>query len=111
MDRHFDTIIIGAGISGLNAAYRLQTSAPPSCRNYRILESRTTIGGTWDLFRYPGVRSDSDVFTFGFPWSPWQSGETLATGDQIRAYLERSTREQGIDQNISYRHEVVSAEW
>ncbi|KAH8812231.1 hypothetical protein F5884DRAFT_701322 [Xylogone sp. PMI_703] len=107
---YFDTIIIGAGISGINAAYRLQTEGPADL-SYVILEGRESLGGTWDLFRYPGIRSDSDIFTFGFPWSPWKHKETLASGDQIKDYMTQSARSAGIDHHICYRHSVVAANW
>ncbi|KAH6685064.1 hypothetical protein F5X68DRAFT_242201 [Plectosphaerella plurivora] len=105
-----DIIIIGAGISGINSAYRIQTEAP-SHLNYVILEGRESLGGTWDLFRYPGIRSDSDIFTFGFPWSPWGTGESLPAGGKIKNYIERSARSAGIDKNIRYQHSVASADW
>ncbi|KAL2019090.1 hypothetical protein VTK56DRAFT_10121 [Thermocarpiscus australiensis] len=106
----FDIVIIGAGISGINAAYRIQTEAPADM-SYAILEGRDSLGGTWDLFRYPGIRSDSDIFTFGFPWSPWKHNVSLASADQIKAYMVHSAESQGIDQHILYRHRVVSANW
>ncbi|KAI1749334.1 FAD/NAD(P)-binding domain-containing protein [Xylaria castorea] len=106
----FDVVIIGAGISGINAAYRIQNQGPPGLK-YVILEGRDSLGGTWDLFRYPGIRSDSDIFTFGFPWSPWEATNTMATGDEIKKYLVRSTKSAGIDQHIYYRHKVETADW
>lgn len=106
----FDTIIIGAGISGINAAYRIQTEGPAGT-SYAILEGRDTLGGTWDLFRYPGIRSDSDIFTFGFPWSPWKHNVSLASAEKIRTYMRQSAESQGIDQHILYRHSVMSANW
>lgn len=106
----FDVLIVGAGISGINAAYRLQTEAP-SGLSYAILEGRDTLGGTWDLFRYPGIRSDSEVFTFGFAWSPWKNPGNLAAGEDIKKYIEESARSAGIDQHICYRHAVKSANW
>ncbi|KAH8651128.1 hypothetical protein BX600DRAFT_489680 [Xylariales sp. PMI_506] len=106
----YDVIIIGAGISGINAAYRLQTQAPPGT-SYAIVEGRESLGGTWDLFRYPGIRSDSDVYTFGFPWSPWDKHEPLATGPVIKEYMTRSARVYGIDKHILYRHKVTLADW
>ena len=109
-DLHFDVVIVGAGISGINAAYRLQTQGPPGL-TYAILEGRSSLGGTWDLFRYPGIRSDSDIFTFGFPWSPWTHNESLASGDQIKDYMKRSAESAGIDHHICYRHSVSSANW
>ncbi|KAH6879517.1 hypothetical protein B0T10DRAFT_582947 [Thelonectria olida] len=109
-DLYFDIIIIGAGISGINAAYRIQTEGPSDIR-YVILEGRESLGGTWDLFRYPGIRSDSDIFTFGFPWSPWTHKETLAAGDRIKDYITKSAESAGIDQHICYQHGVESANW
>ncbi|RSL89833.1 hypothetical protein CEP52_014803 [Fusarium oligoseptatum] len=106
----FDVIIIGAGISGINAAYRIQTEGP-SDLTYAILEGRDSIGGTWDLFRYPGIRSDSDIFTFGFPWSPWKHNESLAAGDKIKDYMIDSARSAGIDHHICYNHTVSTANW
>ena len=106
----FDVVIIGAGISGINAAYRIQNDAPPNL-SYVILEGRESLGGTWDLFKYPGIRSDSDIFTFGFAWSPWTEDTTMGSGEQIVRYLNRSVRSAGIDQNIRYRHSVESANW
>ncbi|KPM40501.1 FAD-containing monooxygenase EthA [Neonectria ditissima] len=107
---YFDTLIIGAGMSGINAAYRIQTEGPPNL-TYAILEGRGSIGGTWDLFRYPGIRSDSDIFTFGFPWSPWRHSESLAAGDKIKDYMVDSAQSMGIDHHICYHHTVASAEW
>lgn len=107
---YFDTIIVGAGISGINAAYRIQTDGPPGM-TYAILENRSSLGGTWDLFKYPGIRSDSDIFTFGFPWSPWTRKESLAAGDHIKEYMTKSAQDHGIDHHICYRHSVKSANW
>ncbi|KAI1741940.1 FAD/NAD(P)-binding domain-containing protein [Xylaria scruposa] len=104
------TTTFRAGISGLNAAYRIQNQGPPGLK-YVILEGRDSLGGTWDLFRYPGIRSDSDIFTFGFPWSPWKATNTMATGDEIKKYLTRSAQSAGIDQHICYRHKVETADW
>lgn len=109
-DKSFDVIIIGAGISGINAAYRLQTEGPANL-TYAILESRDSIGGTWDLFKYPGIRSDSDIFTFGFSWSPWKHKESLAPGDKIKDYMIESARSTGIDHHICYNHSVKEANW
>jgi cation diffusion facilitator CzcD-associated flavoprotein CzcO len=106
----FDVIIIGAGISGINAAYRLQTEGPSNL-TYAILEGRDSIGGTWDLFKYPGIRSDSDIFTFGFPWSPWKHDESLAPGGKIKDYMIDSARSAGIDHHICYNHSVSEANW
>ncbi|KAI0521076.1 FAD/NAD(P)-binding domain-containing protein [Xylaria bambusicola] len=106
----FDVIIVGAGISGINTAYRLQEQGPPGMK-YVILESRDSMGGTWDLFRYPGIRSDSDVYTFGLPWSPWKGTSTFGSGDEIKHYLIQSAKSVGIDQYIRYQHKVETADW
>ncbi|PHH59913.1 hypothetical protein CDD81_2372 [Ophiocordyceps australis] len=106
----FDVVIVGGGISGINAAYRIQTQAPAGTR-YAIFEGRDGIGGTWDLFRYPGIRSDSDIFTFGFEWNPWPMQGTMALGPDIRDYLRQSAQSAGIDEHIRLRHKVVSANW
>lgn len=105
----FDVIIVGAGISGINAAYRLQ-SKYPSLR-YAILEARSNLGGTWDLFRYPGIRSDSDLFTFGFEWHPWDQGCPIADGRLIVQYLHNAVEKHGIDKNIRYQHQLLGADW
>ncbi|KAJ2992244.1 hypothetical protein NUW58_g2230 [Xylaria curta] len=106
----FDVVIIGAGIAGINSAYRLQTQGPPGLK-YVILENRDSIGGTWDLFRYPGIRSDSDIFTFGLSWSPWKGGDTVVPGGEIKNYLVQSAKSAGIDQHIRYHHKVETADW
>ena len=105
----FDIIIVGAGISGINAAYRIQTELPSA--TYTILEARGGIGGTWDLFRYPGIRSDSDLYTFGFAWRPWAAQKYIADGDAIRTYIRESAALYGIDQMIKYHHKLVAANW
>ncbi|KAJ8125769.1 hypothetical protein O1611_g7867 [Lasiodiplodia mahajangana] len=105
-----DVVIIGAGISGINAAYRIQSQGPPGMK-YVILEGRDSVGGTWDLFRYPGIRSDSDIYTFGFSWSPWKHNATMAAGRQIKEYIAQSAQSAGIDQHIRYRHKVETADW
>jgi len=104
---HFDVVIIGAGLSGIGAAYRLQTRCPR--KKYVIFEARADIGGTWDLFRYPGVRSDSDMFTLGYPFRPWKSSRALADGPTILNYVRGTAREYGIDQKIRFQHRVQSA--
>jgi len=106
---HFDVIIVGAGISGVGAAYHLQRSLPG--KTFAILEARNALGGTWDLFRYPGIRSDSDMYTLGFPWRPWQKRELIADGESIRQYVEDSAREHGIDQKIQYGVHVRKLVW
>jgi cation diffusion facilitator CzcD-associated flavoprotein CzcO len=107
---HYDVIIIGAGLSGINAAYRVQTQAPKGT-TYTILETRSNIGGTWDLFKYPGIRSDSDLYTFGFPWRPWTAGPAIAQAPLILDYMQKAVQETGIDKNIKFRHKATRAEW
>ncbi len=106
---HFDVIIIGAGLSGIGAAYRLQTRCPH--KRYVILESRAEIGGTWDLFRYPGVRSDSDMHALGYPFRPWKEREAIGDGAVIRKYIRETAEEFGIDRHIRFRQRVLSASW
>ncbi|KAI9661967.1 MAG: hypothetical protein M1831_002882 [Alyxoria varia] len=105
----FDVIVVGAGISGVNAGYRLQTEVP-GC-NYTILEARDGIGGTWDFFRYPGIRSDSDLHTFGFPWRPWPNDQIIADGESIKKYILDTASVFGIDQRVQYRHKLIAADW
>ena len=105
----FDVLIIGAGISGIGAAYRIHERNPQM--TYALLERRERIGGTWDLFRYPGIRSDSDIFTLSFPYQPWTRPENIADGDHIREYLTAAAHEFGIDQHITFNTHVRSANW
>ena len=105
----YDVVIIGAGISGIGAAHHLGELSPGS--RYVILEQRDRIGGTWDLFRYPGVRSDSSIFTLSWPWEPWRGKEYVADGDQIRDYMEDTARKHGIYPHIHFRTQVTSADW
>ncbi|OCK85368.1 monooxygenase flavin-binding family protein-like protein [Lepidopterella palustris CBS 459.81] len=105
----YDLIIIGAGISGINSAYRIQEQLPST--TYAILEGRTGPGGTWDLFRYPGIRSDSDLYTFGFPWAPWTKPNPIADGASIREYLKDSAAAHGIDRHFHFQHKVISMNW
>ena len=105
----YDVILIGAGISGINAAYRIQTEVPST--TYTILEARAAIGGTWSLFNYPGFRSDSDLDTFGFPWRPWDGEKTIADGESICKYIRQSAEDYGIDDNIKFQHKLTSANW
>ncbi|KAK5657204.1 hypothetical protein OQA88_3262 [Cercophora sp. LCS_1] len=105
-----DVIIIGAGISGINTAYRLQTELPAGT-TYAILEGRDALGGTWDLFKYPGIRSDSDISTFGFPWFPWRKPTSLASAAEIKDYMRKAAEQYGIDRQIRYHHHVHSANW
>ena len=109
MTEHLDVLIVGAGISGISAAWHLQDRCPS--KSYAILERRDDLGGTWDLFRYPGIRSDSDMFTLGFRFKPWRSAKSIADGASIKAYLKEAAAENGIDRHIRYRHRVVAAEW
>jgi monooxygenase len=106
---HFDVLVIGAGISGIGAGYHLQTMCPD--RTYAILDGRDDIGGTWDLFRYPGVRSDSDMHTLGYSFKPWTAAKAIADGPSILSYLREASAQYGIDQHIRLRHLVTSAEW
>jgi monooxygenase len=106
---HFDVLIVGAGISGIDAAYHVQESCPG--RRYEILEARDSIGGTWDLFRYPGIRSDSDMATLGFPFRPWRSDRTIVDGPSILRYVEETARAFCIDRHIRFRHKVTKASW
>jgi monooxygenase len=106
---HVDVLVVGAGISGIDVAYRLQTEHPH--RTHLILEARDAIGGTWDLFRFPGIRSDSDMFTLGFPFRPWTDARTIADGASIRRYLEETAAEFGIDRRIRFGRLVVAVSW
>jgi monooxygenase len=105
----FDVVIVGAGISGIAAAHYLQALCPG--RTYTILESRQAIGGTWDLFRYPGVRSDSDMFTLGYSFRPWESDASFASGPLIRNYVTDTARTEGIARHIRFGHRVTGAQW
>lgn len=106
---HFDVVIIGAGLSGIGAGFRLQTRCPR--KRYVILEARSDLGGTWDLFRYPGIRSDSDMFTLGYPFRPWKGAKAIADGSAILSYVRETAREFGIDRHIRFQHRVQSASW
>ncbi len=105
----YDLIIVGAGFSGIGAAFRISQGNPGI--RYRILERRDRVGGTWDLFRYPGVRSDSSIFALSFPWEPWTREEEVADGADIRDYLENTARKHGIFEHIRFRTQVHSADW
>ena len=106
---HLDVLIVGAGLSGIGAAHHLQTESPWA--NYAIFEARGAIGGTWDLFRYPGIRSDSDMFTLGYSFRPWPGAKAIADGDDIRQYIVDTATESGIDRRIRFHHRIVSADW
>ncbi len=104
-----DVLIIGAGLSGIGAAYHIQDKCPN--KSYQILEAREAMGGTWDLFRYPGIRSDSDMYTLGFSFNPWTSTKALADGPAILQYIKDTAAKFGIDKKIQYNHKVVDASW
>ena len=106
---HVDIVIVGAGLSGINAAYHMQTRC--STKRYVILEARNAIGGTWDLFRYPGVRSDSDMYTLGYPFRPWRQAKAIAGGPAILQYIRATAEEYGIDRKIRFGHQVRRATW
>lgn len=106
---HFDVLIIGAGISGISAAYYLQEQC--STKSYAILEGRHTLGGTWDLFKYPGIRSDSDMYTLGFAFKPWVSRKAIADAPSIMSYLNETVDEFDIRKNIRYHQKVINASW
>jgi len=106
---HFDCLIIGAGISGLDAAYHIQKHC--EWAKYAILERRQNLGGTWDFFKYPGIRSDSDMYTFGFSWKIWKSAKPIAPAEDILEYLKEAAEEQGIVKNIHFNTDIQSADW
>jgi cation diffusion facilitator CzcD-associated flavoprotein CzcO len=106
---HVDVLIVGAGLSGIGAACHLRKESPG--KTFAILESRDAIGGTWDLFRYPGIRSDSDMFTLGYIFRPWTAGKAIADGPSIRSYVRDTAREYDVESSIRFQHRVVRAEW
>jgi monooxygenase len=106
---HVNVLIVGAGLSGIGAGAHLQRNCPG--KSYAILESREAIGGTWDLFRYPGIRSDSDMFTLGYSFKPWNDEDSIAAGEKIRSYIRETAREYRVEDKIRFGHKVVSAEW
>ncbi|WP_320670000.1 flavin-containing monooxygenase [Patulibacter defluvii] len=106
---HVDVLIVGAGLSGVGAACHLRERCPD--KRIAILEGRDAIGGTWDLFRYPGIRSDSDMFTLGYDFKPWTAAKSIADGPDILAYVRETAREHGVDQLVRFGHRVVSAAW
>src|SRR5438270_8247413 len=106
---HVDVLIVGAGLSGIGAGHHLQRDCPG--KTYAILEARDAIGGTWDLFRYPGIRSDSDMYTLGYRFRPWKDAKAIADGPSILEYVKDTAREGGIDRHIRFNHRVVRAEW
>ena len=109
MTEHVDVVIVGAGISGISAAWHLQDRCPG--KDYLILERRENLGGTWDLFKYPGIRSDSDMYTLGFRFKPWTNEKAIADGRSIWQYVHDAATENGIDKHIRYGHRVMSADW
>jgi len=104
-----DVIIIGAGLSGVGAAVHLKKNCPG--KRFLLLEARDAIGGTWDLFRYPGIRSDSDMFTLGYKFKPWTNPKAIADGESIREYIQETAREYDIERHIRFGHKVVNADW
>jgi cation diffusion facilitator CzcD-associated flavoprotein CzcO len=106
---HLDVLIVGAGLSGIGAAHHLQEAFPR--RSYAVFEAREDLGGTWDLFRYPGIRSDSDMHTLGYRFRPWTNSKTIADGGSILEYVRQTARDAGIDERIRFHHRVVRAEW
>jgi hypothetical protein len=106
---HVDVLIVGAGLSGIGAGYHLQHKCPG--KSYVILEGRDCIGGTWDLFRYPGVRSDSDMFTLGYSFKPWTEPKAIADGPRILNYVRETAADNGIDKKIRFHHRVKRASW
>ena len=106
---HFDVLIVGAGLSGIGAAWHLQKNCPG--KSYAVLEGRAASGGTWDLFRYPGVRSDSDMYTLGYRFRPWKDAKAIADGPSILSYIREVASDHGIDRHIRYGHRVVAASW
>src|SRR4051812_26384617 len=106
---HVDVVIVGAGLSGIGAAVHLKKAVPH--KSYVILEAREASGGTWDLFRYPGIRSDSDMYTLGYSFRPWPGAKAIADGPSILEYIRDTARDEGVDKHIQYDSRVVRAEW
>src|SRR5215510_1645768 len=104
-----DILIVGAGLSGVGAAAQLRRECPD--KSVLVLEGRDAIGGTWDLFRYPGIRSDSDMFTLGYRFKPWVESKAIADGPSIRKYVRETAAENGIDKHIRFHHLVKRADW
>src|SRR6056300_884995 len=109
MKSEYDVLIVGAGLSGISMAYNLQKKCPEL--DYTIIEARNSMGGTWDLFRYPGIRSDSDMYTLGYSFRPWKEDKAIADGPSILKYIKDTASEAGIDRNIRYQHKMTSAKW
>jgi monooxygenase len=106
---HFDVLIVGAGLSGIGAAVHLQKHCPN--KTYALLEGREAMGGTWDLFRYPGIRSDSDMYTLGYSFRPWKEAKAIADGSSILNYVKQTAQDYGITQKIRFNHRVKHAAW
>ncbi len=106
---HLDVLVVGAGLSGIGAGHYLQEKCPWA--SYAIFESRDAIGGTWDLFRYPGIRSDSDMYTLGYSFRPWPGAKTIADGPSILRYIRETAAESGVDRQIRFHHRIVNADW
>ncbi len=106
---HVDVLIVGAGLSGVGAACHLETECPD--KSYAILEARERLGGTWDLFQYPGIRSDSDMYTLGYSFKPWAEAKSIADGPSILSYVQETAREYGVEDKIRFNHRVVRSEW
>ncbi len=109
MPEHHDVLIVGAGLSGVGAACHLQRDCPQ--KSFAVLEARDAIGGTWDLFRYPGIRSDSDMYTLGYSFKPWTEAEAIADGSSIRDYIRQTAAEHGVGEHIRLGHRVIGADW
>ena len=109
MTEFVDVVIVGAGISGISAAWHLQDRCPD--KSYVILERRENLGGTWDLFKYPGLRSDSDMYTLGFRFKPYTDEQAIAEGPSILNYLKEAAAENGIDKHMRFDQNVVAADW
>src|SRR5271170_7336065 len=106
---HIDVLIVGGGLSGIGAGYHLQANCPE--KTYAILESRDRIGGTWDLFKYPGIRSDSDMYTLGYNFKPWTQAKAIADGPSILNYIQAAAAENDVERHIRYGTRVEHASW
>jgi cation diffusion facilitator CzcD-associated flavoprotein CzcO len=109
IDEDLDVVVVGAGLSGIGAACRLRSDCPQA--SFVVLEARDAIGGTWDLFRYPGVRSDSDIYTLAYPFRPWTAETVIADGPSILDYITSTAREAGIEDSVRFGRRVVAASW
>ncbi len=108
-NEYFDLLIIGAGLSGIGAGCHMKKECPG--KSFAILEGRQAIGGTWDLFRYPGIRSDSDMYTLGYEFKPWVNKKGIADGDDIRNYIREAAQENKVEEHIRFGHKVISADY